>query len=113
MIRIWDLADPSKPQVLEGSPVALTSVAFHKGGMRLASAGADNTVRLWDLITGQEILELQVPAGPLRSVAFSPDGRRLASASEDNTMRLWISSETEEEAAKRLAYWRDRAASST
>ena len=75
--------------VPSGALVALTSVAFHKGGLRLASAGADNTVRLWDLITGQEILELQVPAGPLRSVAFSPDGRRLAAAGPQIPPRIW------------------------
>ena len=51
--------------------MALNAVAFHKGGLRLASAGQDNTVRLWDLITGQEILELQVPVGPVRAVAVS------------------------------------------
>src|SRR5262249_9474302 len=71
-----------------GSPGSVDCVTFQAGGLRLASAGQDNTVRLWDLITGNEILALPIPAGPIRSVAFSPNGRRLACAGRQCPPRI-------------------------
>src|SRR5204862_8282967 len=65
------------------------AVAFHPGGTRLATAGADRAVWLWDLAEDGEVARLQGHANYVWSLAFSPKGETLASGSGDKTVRLW------------------------
>jgi WD40 repeat protein len=97
MIRLWDVADPARPQQL-GQPLIaggdrVGSVAFSPGGNTLASGSSDGTIRLWDVTDPVDPQPLGQPltggSTPVDSVAFSPDGHTLASGSGDGTTRLW------------------------
>ena len=79
----------SPTQVLRGHTDEIFAVAFHPGGMRLASAGRDGAVWLWDLAQGETVVRLPGHKSYIWSLAFSPDGATLASGSGDSTVRLW------------------------
>ncbi|KAK1974645.1 LOW QUALITY PROTEIN: WD40-repeat-containing domain protein [Colletotrichum cereale] len=78
-------------QTLEGHSGGVTSVAFLRDGMQLASASKDCTVKVWDAATGQCLRTLEGHGDYVRSVAFSGDGTQLASASKDCTVKVWDS----------------------
>ncbi|WP_330338893.1 WD40 repeat domain-containing protein [Streptomyces sp. NBC_00557] len=96
-VRLWNVADPRRPQPL-GKPLTghtswVSSAVFSPDGHTLASAGDDGTIRLWDVTDRARPVPLGKPLtghqGTTYLVAFSPDGRMLASAGEDRTVRLW------------------------
>ncbi|ORT59297.1 hypothetical protein [Streptomyces sp. CB03238] len=96
-VRLWDVADPSRPEAL-GKPLTghtswVSSAVFSPDGRTLASASDDGTVRLWDVRDPGRPKPLGAPLtghdGTIYLLAFSPDGRTLASASEDRTVGLW------------------------
>ncbi|MFE3633445.1 hypothetical protein [Streptomyces sp. NPDC059168] len=100
-VRLWDVADRSRPEPL-GKPLTghtswVSSAVFSPDGHTLASAGDDGTIRLWDVTDPSRPAPLGKPLtgheGTIYLVAFSPDGRTLASAGEDRTVRLWDVSE--------------------
>jgi WD40 repeat protein/tRNA A-37 threonylcarbamoyl transferase component Bud32 len=84
-VKVWNTATGQETFTLEGH----APVAWNSDGLRLASAGLNNTMKLWEAASSKELLSLQGDPSLVYSVAFSPDGQRLASAGHDNTVRLW------------------------
>ncbi|MGW3203783.1 nSTAND1 domain-containing NTPase [Streptomyces sp. NPDC001135] len=96
-VRLWNVADPHRPQPL-GKPLTghtswVSSAVFSPDGHTLASAGDDGTIRLWDVTDPARPAPIGKPLtghrGTIYLIAFSPDGHTLASAGEDHTVRLW------------------------
>ncbi|MER6842423.1 hypothetical protein [Streptomyces platensis] len=96
-VRLWDVADPTRPKPL-GKPLTghtswVSTAVFSPDGRTLASTGDDGTVRLWDVRDPAHPHPLGAPLsghnGTVFLLAFSPDGRTLAAADEDRTVRLW------------------------
>ncbi|MFI8166905.1 hypothetical protein ACIGAN_11145 [Streptomyces sp. NPDC085931] len=96
-VRLWNVADPRRPEPL-GGPLTghtswVSSAVFSPDGRTLASAADDGTIRLWDVTDPRRPQRLGAPVtgheGTIYLVAFSPDGRTLASAGDDHTVRLW------------------------
>ncbi|MFJ2743594.1 hypothetical protein ACIO3O_28540 [Streptomyces sp. NPDC087440] len=96
-VRLWDVADPSRPKSL-GAPLAghqswVSSAVFSPDGTTLASASDDGTIRLWNVRDPQHPRLLGDPlisdGGSIYLVAFSPDGHTLATANDDHNVRLW------------------------
>ncbi|UUU23957.1 nSTAND1 domain-containing NTPase [Streptomyces sp. DSM 40750] len=96
-VRLWDVADPSRPKAL-GKPLTghtswVSTSVFDPDGRTLASAGDDGTIRLWDVRDPGAPRSLGAPLtghdGTIYLLAFSPDGKTLASVGEDRTVRLW------------------------
>ena len=96
-VRLWDVADPSRPERL-GEPLAghrswVSSAVFSPDGNTLASASDDGTIRLWNVRDPRHPRLLGDPlisdGGSIYLVAFSPDGRTLATANDDHNVRLW------------------------
>ena len=96
-VRLWDVADPTRPQPL-GKPLTghtswVSTAVFSPDGHTLASASDDGTIRLWDVRDPRHPRPLGPPVtghdGTISLLAFSPDGHTLASATEERTVRLW------------------------
>ncbi|MFE9409250.1 AAA family ATPase [Streptomyces sp. NPDC006704] len=96
-VRLWDVADPSRPKPL-GSPLTghtswVSSAVFSPDGTTLASASDDGTIRLWDVRDPSRPQPLGTPLtgddGTIYLLAFSPDGHTLAAATEHQAIRLW------------------------
>ncbi|MFI8234480.1 AAA family ATPase [Streptomyces sp. NPDC085900] len=96
-VRLWDVADRTRPKAL-GGPLSghtswVSSAVFSPDGHTLASASDDGTVRLYDIHDPHRPRPLGTPLtghdGTIYLIAFSPDGRTLATANEDHTVRLW------------------------
>lgn len=96
-VRLWDVADPTRPKRL-GKPLTghtswVSTAVFSPDGSTLASASDDGTIRLWDVRDPRRPRPLGAPVtghrGTIYLLAFGPDGRTLASAGEDRTVRLW------------------------
>ncbi len=92
-VRLWDIADPSRPvagPVL--SPAATPgAIAFAPRGGLLAVGSADSAVHLWDVRDARHPVALiALPAGfAAEHLAFSPDGRLLAAGGQNGTTLLW------------------------
>ncbi|MBB6438094.1 WD40 repeat protein [Streptomyces candidus] len=96
-VRLWDVADPSRPKSL-GEPLTghkswVSSAVFSPDGNTLASASEDGVIRLWNVRDPHRPQLLGDPiasdGGSIYLVAFSPDGRTLATANDDHDVRLW------------------------
>ncbi|WP_189302081.1 nSTAND1 domain-containing NTPase [Streptomyces albospinus] len=96
-VRLWDVADRSRPKPL-GAPLTghtswVSTAVFSPDGNTLASASDDGTIRLWDVRDPHHPHPLGAPVtghdGTVYLLAFSPDGHTLAAADEDHTVRLW------------------------
>ena len=98
-VRLWSVADPSRPVPL-GRPLAgptsyVDSVTFSPDGKTLAAGVTDGTVWMWDLAVPAHpslMATINGPNGHVYSVAFSPSGRVVAAGSADGTVRLWDTS---------------------
>ena len=87
--RLWNAANGSMLDTLEGHTNYVLSVAFAPDGRVLASGSDDGTVRLWQVADGRLLNTLEGHASGVNSLAFSPDGQVLTSGSWDGTIRLW------------------------
>jgi len=85
-IRIWDIGDPSVPQVLTGHTASVNALSFV--GDRLVSAGSDGRLGLWN---PDSMLPLMIDVGSLRplvSMAVDPGESRVI-ATDGNDVWLW------------------------
>jgi serine/threonine protein kinase/WD40 repeat protein/Tfp pilus assembly protein PilF len=87
-VQVRDLATGNFLRALP-HPDAVTRVAWHPDGNRLATACSDSHVYLWDLTTGRQAAVLQGHQGSAIGVTFAPAGDLLVSRSWDGTGRLW------------------------
>ncbi|KAF8948117.1 hypothetical protein BGZ47_006375 [Haplosporangium gracile] len=91
-IRLWDLAEPSKPgRVIDGDHGVVYCVAFSPdaGGQHIISGHLNRNIHLWDAATGEHLRCFSGHTAGVCSVTFSQDGRWIASSSPDGTARLW------------------------
>jgi WD40 repeat protein/serine/threonine protein kinase len=75
--------------LLQGHTGEIKTVAWARGGKRLASAGVDKTVRVWDAETGKELGCIKLSSPLVSPVALSPEGKRLAGSLDDRVVRIW------------------------
>jgi WD40 repeat protein len=94
-VRLWNADTGELLHDLRG-PSALTCVAFHPDGTRLAAVGYEGCVHLWDSATGLDVLTLRGPGPRIAEgiaydtqVVFSPDGTRLAVNSWTGSIHIW------------------------
>jgi WD40 repeat protein len=89
VVRVWDVPGGREILTLRGHTDVVSSLAFSRDGLRLASGSWDQTVRVWDAQTGKVVHTLTKHTGAVWGVAFSPDGTRLASGGVDRVVRVW------------------------
>ena len=86
--RIWSVDNTRPPKLklkhtLRGHSAPVSDVAFGADGLRVVTAGRDNSTRIWDVASGREALALHREGQYNREVycaRFSPDGNRLATS---------------------------------
>jgi eukaryotic-like serine/threonine-protein kinase len=89
-VKIWDWKNRQVLHTFPGHEKNAISVAFSRGGRRLASASTGEGVKLWDAqIGGLPLHTFVAHRHPVSALAFSPDGERLASASLGRRVDLW------------------------
>jgi WD40 repeat protein len=88
-LRLWDLANDTRPKILAQSPDELGFAALSQDGMTLATAGDDGIIRIWDLAAQRETRQFTGHANWVLCGAISPQGDQLATAGRDNVIRLW------------------------
>lgn len=87
-IKLWNLANHTRVQELEGHTGPVLAIAFKPDGSRLASAGSDKEVKIWDLETGEQIRTIGNHSGAINDLAWSSDGKKLITVCDDGTARL-------------------------
>ncbi|MFK3983795.1 hypothetical protein ACI2K4_25875 [Micromonospora sp. NPDC050397] len=93
--RVWDVADPRRPEVatvLSGHTGTVNAAAFHPDGQLLATASWDGTAKLWDVADPRrpvELATLRGHRGEVNAVTFHPDGRTAVTVSSDRTAKVW------------------------
>lgn len=78
-VRIWDLAQRQRSQVLKGHTASPTGVAFSPDGSRLATVGLDSTLRFWNTSTGDQVFRVDLSVMG-SSVTYVPGTNRVAVA---------------------------------
>ncbi len=93
---VWDISSrpgsakiSNKPLFTIDHPGIVFSIAFDKGGAKLATGIQDGTARIWNAVTGKEIQILRGHRDAVSSVAFDPSGKFLATGSLDSTAKVW------------------------
>ncbi|MFJ5288570.1 hypothetical protein [Streptomyces sp. NPDC088348] len=97
-VRLWNMADPTRPEPL-GSPLkgptagAFNEVVFSPDGRTLAAGSTDSLVRLWNVSDPARPTLLGEPLRGMTkgvsAVAFSPDGHLLGIGAGDGSVQLW------------------------
>jgi eukaryotic-like serine/threonine-protein kinase len=65
------------------------SVAWSRGGTRIATGGSDGIVHLFEPASAREAMSLHGHVSRVTSLQFSYDDVRLLSTSTDGTIRIW------------------------
>lgn len=79
LVRVMPRVRQPDPPAVYPAAMAVSAVAFHPDGTRLASAGY-HEVLLWSLPEGRLLRRITNVAERVHGLAFHPDGRRLAVA---------------------------------
>jgi WD40 repeat protein len=90
-VRVWDITRKAGATILK-HPATVRAVAFHPGGLLLATGGDDKAARMWDISTSKELAKVSWSAffdWQTNVVTFSPDGRWVASGGQTEILRLW------------------------
>ena len=73
-IYLWDLANLTLYQQLQGHTAEVKSVAFSADGKLVVSGSKDKTVRLWDTMTGKQVQLLPGHTAGVNMVNLWPPG---------------------------------------
>lgn len=87
LIRLLDLDDGAESIVLAGHASGVWRTAFHPGGDRLFSVGADGETRVWDITSGgsPQLGAVEIASGRPFIVDFSANGIEVAVSTWDGT----------------------------
>jgi len=106
-IRLWDAASGKPLGALEGHTSWICELIFSTDGLRLYSAGGDQTIRIWDVGQRRCLATLRGSSHEVYGLALSPDGTTLASACKDGVVAFWDARHRpEEEQPRQIALGR-------
>ena len=103
-LSLFDAETGRGRRALGGHSDRVTGVAFHPGGLEVASSSDDGSVKVWDLATGSVSRTLSEGSLlPLRAVRYSRDGRTILSGTHAGEVVAW-DGETGRELFRRAAH---------
>lgn len=85
--KVWNIADGSLVQTLEGHTNYVRSVAFSQDGTMLATGSGDKTANVWKISDASILTTIKGHTLYITAVLFSPDGQFIFTASADGTIR--------------------------
>jgi hypothetical protein len=91
-VRVWDVSDPQKPQLLHtliGHQAPVAAVDWAPDGKRLVSGANDGWVRCWDAAAGKELRRFAGHRGAVLAVRVQPGGDQVVSGSADKSILTW------------------------
>ncbi|MFI6998736.1 hypothetical protein [Nocardia sp. NPDC050175] len=94
-VRLWNLADPARPDPLGALPGTGLSgpIAFEPNGKRLLSGVGRRSLQLWDVSepsAPRALAELRTGRDrEIELAAFAPGGALVAAADDDSRIHLW------------------------
>jgi len=89
VIRIWDAHKQSLVYELTGHDSAVYAMSLSSDGLKLASAGRDQSIRIWNLETFTMERILYGHDRGINGVWFTSNDKYLCSTSWDGTFRMW------------------------
>jgi WD40 repeat protein len=101
-IQLWDAVSGKSLGALEGHTSWICELTFSTDGLRLYSAGGDQTIRIWDVGKRRCLATLRGSSHEVYGLALSPDGTTLASACKDGVVAFWDARHRPEEEQPRL-----------
>ena len=89
LIRIYNLADYSLKQSLEGHTFPVTALAYHPTGQYLISGSRDAQLKVWGLPNYE--LQQTIPAHlfTIYNIVFHPSLPYFATSSQDKSIKIW------------------------
>lgn len=92
LVKVWPLGTPGEGVIVfSGHTGPVSSIAFRKDNIHLASASADQLVKLWKIegATGKEVQTFRGHKDWVASVAFNKEGFYLVSGGVDRLVKVW------------------------
>ena len=92
-VRVWDVK--TRQEYTRFAPhLTVSAASFAPDGLRIVTAGWDNSARIWNTANGQDVQKLEGQhSAQVNDAVFSPDpaGAWVLTASDDGTAVLWDS----------------------
>lgn len=89
LVRIYNLADYSLKQTLEGHKLAVTSLAYHPNGKYLISGSRDAQLNIWNLPSYELAQTIPAHLFTIYNIVFHPTLPYFATSSQDKSIKLW------------------------
>lgn len=89
LIRIYNLADYSLKQTLEGHSLPVTSLAYHPERKYLISGSRDAQLKIWNLPNYELVQTIPAHMFTIYNIAFHPTLPYFATSSQDKSIKLW------------------------
>jgi len=88
-VRVWDWAQKTEEQVLEGHGWDVKCVQWHPRSSVIASGSKDNLVKLWDPRSGSVLSTLYGHKNTVTKLTWNQNGNWLLTASRDQVIKLY------------------------
>lgn len=89
IVRVWSVANRRLVAELPAHSCAVSAIAFHPTGKRLAAAGENKAIVFWDLSERHLLGRLKGHNDRINSLSWQREGRLLISAGWDSSVRVW------------------------
>ncbi len=87
-LEVWRVSDGAAAGTLSNAVSRITSLAFSRDSLQLASGDDEGVARIWNIWDGG-LAWVQSVGGDVTEVAYAPDGRLASWSSDEDVVKLW------------------------